>query len=68
MFQYSGLQMKKPPSLAVFLESGLGSLSCRFYVNLPLLHRHGAGIAKVKIKEKAAKKHAGAVPCSECGQ
>jgi len=44
--------MKKPPSLAVFRNFGLVSLSCRFYVNLPLLHRHWAGIAKVKIKVK----------------
>jgi hypothetical protein len=48
--------MKKPPSLAVFLESGLVSSTC-LYVNLPLLHRHGVGIAKVKIKEEARKKH-----------
>jgi len=43
--------MKKPPSLAVFFEFGLGSfVVCCFYVNLPLLHRRWVGIAKVKIK------------------
>jgi hypothetical protein len=43
---------KKPPSLAVFRSfAGSGSCTC---VNLPLLHRLGAGIAKVKM---AAKKH-----------
>jgi hypothetical protein len=33
--------MKKPPSLAVFLEIRLALLSCCFYVNLPLFHRLG---------------------------
>jgi hypothetical protein len=45
--------MKKPPSLAVFLGFGLALL----FVRLPLLHRHWAGIAKVKIKVKARESH-----------
>jgi hypothetical protein len=35
----------------------LGSLLRCFYVNLPLFHRRWAGIAKVKIKEKAGESH-----------
>jgi hypothetical protein len=42
---FSGLKIKKPPSLAV-LESCVG-LSC-LRVNLPLLHRRSGGMAKVK--------------------
>jgi hypothetical protein len=43
---------KKPPSLAVFRSfAGSGSCAC---VNLPLLRRLWAGIAKVKM---AGKKH-----------
>jgi hypothetical protein len=46
------LDKKKPPSLAVFRSfAGSGSCCC---VNLPLLHRLWAGIAKVKM---AAEKH-----------
>jgi predicted ThiF/HesA family dinucleotide-utilizing enzyme len=45
----SGLEIKKPPSLAVCLDL-LGLVRCR--VNLPLLHRHRAGIAKVKVAGK----------------
>jgi hypothetical protein len=41
--------MKKPPSLAVCLDL-LGLVRCR--VNLPLLHRRWAGIAKVKVAGK----------------
>ncbi|HJW54616.1 MAG TPA: hypothetical protein VJ577_05015 [Burkholderiaceae bacterium] len=47
------IKIKKPPLLAVFLEFGLAHL----FVRLPLLHRLGAGIAKVKIKEKTRKNH-----------
>jgi hypothetical protein len=35
---------------------GLFRSSC-FYVNLPLFHRLGAGIAKVKIKVKTGEGH-----------
>jgi hypothetical protein len=45
-----GLEIKKPPSLAV------SGILCRtafcFRVNLPLLHRRLAGIAKVKAAGK----------------
>jgi hypothetical protein len=40
-----GLEIKKPPSLAVCLDL-LGLF--RYRVNLPLLHRQEAGMAKVK--------------------
>jgi hypothetical protein len=43
------LETKKPPSLAVCLEC-IGLFYCR--VNLPLLHRQGAGMAKIKIAGK----------------
>ncbi|MFT5535002.1 MAG: hypothetical protein ACI8WM_002995 [Burkholderiaceae bacterium] len=46
-------EIKKPPSLAVFKESGWLRASC-FYEYLPLFHRLLAGTAKVKIKEKVA--------------
>jgi hypothetical protein len=49
--------MKKPPSLAVFQEIRFVSFSYRFYVTLPLFHRHWVGIAKVKIKVKACEVH-----------
>jgi hypothetical protein len=43
---------KKPPSLAVFWDVH-GSRCC--YVNLPLLHRLGAGMAKIKTAGKENK-------------
>ncbi|WP_151634460.1 hypothetical protein [Noviherbaspirillum aerium] len=50
---FKTVQMKKPPSLAVFLGFGLALL----IVRLPLLHRLWAGIAKVKIKVEARECH-----------
>jgi hypothetical protein len=47
------VQMKKPPSLAVFLKFGLALLLAR----LPLFHRLEAGTAKVEIKVKARESH-----------
>jgi hypothetical protein len=44
----SGLQMKKPPSLAVSCRS----VCVRCCVNPPLLHRLKAGMAKPKIAGK----------------
>jgi hypothetical protein len=44
-----GLKNKKPPLLAVCLDC-VGLFLNR--VNLPLLHRQGAGMAKVKIAGK----------------
>jgi hypothetical protein len=46
-------QNKKTAIAGGFSGIWLGSLRCCFYVNLPLLHRRRAGIAKVKIKVKA---------------
>jgi hypothetical protein len=46
--------MKKPPSLAVFSRNSVWAL---LFVRLPLFHRLGAGIAKVKIKVKARESH-----------
>jgi hypothetical protein len=45
----SGLEIKKPPSLAVCWDCF--GFFC-FRVNLPLLHRLGAGMAKVKMAGK----------------
>src|SRR5690606_34501261 len=47
-------ETKKPPSLAV-----LSDIRFKLFqsARLPLLHRHRAGIAKVKIKRKAQKGH-----------
>src|SRR5690606_30813111 len=47
-------ETKKPPSLAV-----LSDIRFKLFqsARLPLLHRHWAGIAKVKIKRKAQKGH-----------
>jgi hypothetical protein len=50
-------KLKKPPFLAVFKNFGLSRFY--FYVNLPLLHRHWAGIAKVRIKIKTQTNHVG---------
>ncbi|QOY95542.1 hypothetical protein IM543_06705 [Massilia sp. UMI-21] len=44
------LEKKKPPSLAVCLDLRRTVPESR--VNLPLLHRQGAGMAKVKIAGK----------------
>jgi hypothetical protein len=49
-------KMKKPP-FRRFFEIRFGLVTCRFYVNLPLLHRRLAGIAKVKIKVEKAETH-----------
>jgi hypothetical protein len=45
-----GMGKKKPPSLAVSWYL-LGSRFC-CYVNRPLLHRLGVGMAKVKVAGK----------------
>jgi hypothetical protein len=49
----SRVQKQKPPSLAV---SKIRFLFC-FVVNLPLLHRPRAGVAKVILKEKTQSSH-----------
>jgi hypothetical protein len=51
-----GLQMKNRHCWR-FSEIRLALLSHRCCVNLPLLHRHWVGIAKMEIKVKAAKCH-----------
>jgi hypothetical protein len=49
---------KKTAIAGGFLRNSVWALlSCCFYVNLPLFHRLGAGIAKVKIKVKAREIH-----------
>jgi hypothetical protein len=49
-FLLKGLGKKKPPSLAVSWYLLGFSFCC--YVNRPLLHRLGAGMAKVKVTGK----------------
>jgi hypothetical protein len=49
----SRVQKQKPPSLAV---SKIRFMFC-FVVNLPLLHRPRAGVAKVELEEKTQNRH-----------
>jgi hypothetical protein len=46
----AGAETKKPPSLAVCLD--YVGLFLKYRVNLPLLHRQGAGMACMKIAGK----------------
>jgi hypothetical protein len=48
------VQTKKPPSLAVFSRNSVWAL---LLARLPLFHRLGAGIAKVKIEVKVREVH-----------
>jgi hypothetical protein len=54
---FKHVQIKKPPFLAVFQDFGWALLFVMLLREPSAFHRLGAGVAKVKIKEKAHESH-----------